>query len=1299
MSESSRDWGALGSQVLFDGAEMRNAIADLDWSKTPLGRAEEWSVALKTTVSVLLANRFPLLLWWGPEYVCIYNGAYRPILGAKHPWALGRPVREVWQEIWPVLQPLIDTPFHGGPATWNDDLFLEINRHGFIEETHFTVAYSPVPDETVPGGIGGVLATVHEITDKVLAERRVAVGRDLAARSVDAKTAQEACELAAAALAVYPKDIPFALLYLVDPDQQTARLVATTGVEAVSQTVPAILPLEGAQVSASPWPLAETMRNQALQTVTGLAPRLGGETPMGPWSEPPHTAVVVPIRSNRFQHPAGFLVAGISPRLALDDPYRDFLKLVSSQISASIGSAREHEEERRRADALAEIDRAKSLFFSNVSHEFRTPLTLMLSPLEEALSDDTPISAASQRERLNTAHSNGLRLLKLVNNLLDFARVEAGSVITAPQPTDLAALTEDLVSVFESAFETAGIELDTAIEQVGMLDVDVDMWEATVLNLVSNALKYTLHGSVRVQLKRRDGAVELAVADTGVGIAVEEQGRVFERFFRSSNEAGRSFEGSGIGLALVSELVKLHGGSIGVDSTPGRGSTFTVSIPARDSSEVKGGDVSRRSNAARPRAFAADAQRWVYHPPTERVSDGGDVGRATVLVVDDNGDMRRYLRSLLEAEWRVRLASTGREALELARRDRPDVVVSDVMMPGIDGLGLVDRLRADDALRDTPVLLLSGRAGPEATVDGLGRGAEDYLAKPFSAGELRARVRGLLEARGRASQTAADALAGRRRAEELAQLSAALQPARTLQAIVDGTFAWLQHVFGAQVVTLSVVEGDQPMLRMYYSGTTVSLPVVARHLRTPLHEHTHSARVVRDGAPRWYEDFDSHAREFPDLAGDLKAGAVEALAVLPLRLASGVPFAALAIGWGRPLHFDAELTATLNSLAIVVAGAAQRGQLAEVEQSAIQRLEDDLLGIDTRATGVIVRARHQGADAAINVGGDWYDAVDLGDGRVAVAVGDVVGSGLDATKTAIRLRGALGLAAFDIQGPSEALTLLDRYAKTVPGAPATTVALALVDPTRAVVSYACAGHPPPILVSPTGDVAYLDEGRSWPLGLDVAQARAQAGQAPFPPGSLLLLYTDGLVERRGESIDVGLGRLLQVVTDHWNLPLRRFKQAVFAHLVGHGARDDVALVAVRGVGACPDLFCDAFAAGRDQQPAARRRLRVWLESTGLSSDDRDDIVLAVGEAVANAIDHGRDGDPSQIVTVELARRASTLIASVGDRGHWEPGLRALLAGRGRGHLIMEALADDVDISLDQGGTVVTLQFAHQEQLV
>src|SRR5689334_8550469 len=199
---------------LQGGGEMGELIRAKNWSSTPIGPVESWSPALRMMVRFLLANRFPLLLWWGPEYVSIYNDPYRPILGQKHPWALGVPVRECWSEIWHVLQPLIDTPYHGGPATWIEDFELEIKRHGFVEETHFTVAYSPVPDETVASGIGGVLATVHEITEKIVGERRVTVLRDLGARVGDAKTAEDACVVAAHTLAAHGKDVPFALIYL-----------------------------------------------------------------------------------------------------------------------------------------------------------------------------------------------------------------------------------------------------------------------------------------------------------------------------------------------------------------------------------------------------------------------------------------------------------------------------------------------------------------------------------------------------------------------------------------------------------------------------------------------------------------------------------------------------------------------------------------------------------------------------------------------------------------------------------------------------------------------------------------------------------------------------------------------------------------------------------------------------------------------------------------------------------------------------------------------------------------------------
>jgi signal transduction histidine kinase/DNA-binding response OmpR family regulator len=745
---------------LAGGGEMGGRIRAFDWAKTPLGPAETWSPALRATLGVMLANRFPLLLWWGPDYISIYNDAYVPILGNKHPNALGLPVRECWSEIWPILEPLIDTPYNGGPSTWIEDFELHLQRLGMPEETHFTVAYSPVPDDTASLGIGGVLATVHEITQKVIGERRVGILRDLGVQAVES-SAEDTCRAAAEILDSHEKDVPFALLYLVDPDGRHARLAAAAGMEPGLDVSPLVARLDPIEPERA-WPLAAVFRGGKTVTVTNLAGRFTS-VPGGPWADPPHCAVVVPIRSNKANELAGMMVAGVSAHRALDDLYRDFYELMASQIGTAIAKARAWDDERKRTQALAEIDRAKTAFFSNVSHEFRTPLTLMLGPLEDLKQEVGRSQSAlsiSQHQQLDLVHRNGMRLLKLTNTLLDFARLEAGRMEAAYEPVDLSAFTAELASVFRSAVEKVGVKLIVDCPPLSEpAFVDREMWEKIVLNLISNAFKFTLEGEIEVSLRQTAGRFELAVRDTGTGIPADEIPKLFERFYRVTGARGRTHEGSGIGLALVEELAKLHHGSVSVESLCGQGSTFTVAIPLGHDhlpAQHIGAKRTQASTALGAGPFVEEALRWL--PDSDARSevriddftaseqaDTPDGDRARILVVDDNADMRDYLRRLLGARYQVEAVADGEAALATIDQRVPDLVLTDIMMPRLDGIGLLARLRADARTKTLPVIFLSARAGEESRIEGLQAGADDYLIKPFSARELAARIRSAIQ--------------------------------------------------------------------------------------------------------------------------------------------------------------------------------------------------------------------------------------------------------------------------------------------------------------------------------------------------------------------------------------------------------------------------------------------------------------------------------------------------------------------------------------------------------------------------
>jgi PAS domain S-box-containing protein len=722
----------------LDGdGEMNVRIRSFDWSLTPLGPISTWSSGLRHALSICLRSRFQLAIYWGPQLILLYNDAERDVLGALHPRALGRPAAESLADIWDVIGPMLHGVLASGQATWSVDQALLINRRGFAEECFFTYSYSPILDES---GVGGVLLVTFETTERVLAERRLRTLHELAAETAKAQSDAEACVRAAGVLDGNRSDLPFSLLYLTERDG-TPRLCASTGVSRA--------------LDLDLWARREVALARQARLIEVVA---GGTTPL------PRAALVLPLVQPEKGAAVGCLVAGVSDFRAPDRAYLGFLELVAGQVATAIVGARALAEERRRAEALASFDAAKTVFFTNVSHEFRTPLTLFLVPLEDVLAQTGTTLAPADRERLTLAHHHALRLRKLVDMLLEFSRIEAGRVQAVCQPTDLAAFTAELASMFRSPIEQAGMRLIVDCPRLRQPAVlDRDMWEKIVLNLLSNAFKFTQAGEIAVSLRQVGQTAELSVRDTGLGIPEGELPRLFERFHQVRGARGRALEGTGIGLALVQELVKLHGGSIRVESACNRGSTFIVAVPLGLVPGPTVEDAARRALLPTPSAagpYVADATRWLRGTtqasagsaaplePKEAAEaacqgqgDQRDIGaKARVLVADDNADMRQYLCRLLQEAYEIEEAADGQAALAAVRRRPPDLVLADVMMPELDGFGLLRELRAGPHTRTVPVVLLSARAGEESRLEGLAAGADDYLVKPFSARELLARV-------------------------------------------------------------------------------------------------------------------------------------------------------------------------------------------------------------------------------------------------------------------------------------------------------------------------------------------------------------------------------------------------------------------------------------------------------------------------------------------------------------------------------------------------------------------------------
>jgi PAS domain S-box-containing protein len=1379
--------------------EVGRDLTAVDWAGTPLGLPESWPQSLQTAVDILLSSRFSMWMAWGPHLTFFCNAAYRRnTLGRKYPWALGRPASEVWAEIWDDIGPRIDTVLATGKATWDEALLLFLERSGYPEESYHTFSYSPLRDDTA--AVVGMLCVVSEDTERVIGERRMATLRDLGSDPSVVRTEQETLDFAARQLDLNRQDLPFTLSYLFGEDGG-ARLAGRTGIAAGHLAAPVAL----AAGDPDPvWPAASLLRGESV--LVDLAGTRFAGLPAGAWSEPPVQALVTPL-AQQGGAPYGFLVAALNRYRPLDEGYRAFAGLVAGHLAAGIASARSYHAQQRRAEELAELDRAKTTFFSNITHEFRTPLTLIVGPVQELrrrLADADP----AVREELEVISRNGLRLGRLVNTLLDFSRIEAGRMRASYEPADIAQVTAELASVFRSAVDRADLAFEVDCPPLAEpVYLDRGMWEKVVLNLLSNALKFTFDGSIRVAARAEDGHALVTVADTGIGIPQREIPWLFERFHRIENTRSRSNEGSGIGLALVQELVQLHGGTITAASTEGMGTTFTIRLPfgldhLPADAIVPASPAATVSATADP--FVQEALRWLPgtalagddSPVHEQITPGSDAdptaqaGRdlpARVLVADDNADMREYLARLLRtAGYQATTVTDGQAAFDAVRADGLDLVISDVMMPRLGGLELVSALRADPRTAAVPVLLLSARAGQEAAVEGLRAGADDYLVKPFSAVELLARVRSNLEMarlRNRESRfrrTLIDSLQegffltdeegtileANHSFMDLVGYSPDGLPFRwphpwlpdpeadpdgwetTTQAFTDygrrgggrytvpvrhrdGQTVWLAcssaslpspdgngrlFVGTARDVTAERLAGQREATLAGFAAALVATGEISEMLTTAAREIAAALHASQVTTALWSSDDNLAVTGWPRLAPDQggSAAVLEALDVVRHQPAASVSVLAGDEGAGvlaaplggtgssaitaefpagRPVSTEVrDLFSVLTShLGQVLAKARDYEQARAVALT----LQHAILAPTELPRGFA--ARYTPAVPPLEVGGDWYDVVPLPGERIGVVVGDCVGRGLPAAAIMGQLRSASQAVLLRAPGPAEAVTDLDTFASRIPGADCTTVFCAIIDPAAGTVTYSCAGHPPPILVTARGEYRLLDQARSLPLGMLYADWRRSQATTTLPRGATLMLYTDGLVERRRQPLDTGIDAAAVTVAEHaQDHPddVADYVMAAMTPVTGYD--DDVAVLIYRHPPA--PLTVQVPADDPSSLALFRARLRQWLSAAGIRRAEATDILIAAGEAAANAVEHATAGRPADAAPVQItldARASHTVIhLTVADTGNWRspPADREQPAPGTRGHgvIFMHALMDDVTIDPSEHGTTVTL---------
>ncbi|KAK8845645.1 hypothetical protein IAR55_006361 [Kwoniella newhampshirensis] len=793
VSSSLMASSVLASRTL----DCKSLLDRTDWTKTSLGPRVNWSPVIETMIEVILRSPTQDALWLGEDFLMLYNDNYAQIVDHPLMWARSARAKEAWGPVWEGVTELIERCLSLGEPCYreNDLLLYRRGLKGHWVEKYHTWSFIPLFD--AEGKPLGLFNPTRDTTEAVVARRRQETMRDLSEQLLTARTSKEYYNGIIEVLEQNPKDVPFLMCYSVQevaqsntvkltlesslgvpPDhpaaprhidialsneQPTRSSFSTKTGPFSSPTLSAISTLSsgGGRVRYSfdqqSWPIAKSISSRQAVVVDDCTRLIKG-FPLRQWEALPESAIVIPISSEASADtPQAVFILGLNIASPLDTVYEDWIHVLRAHLISSLGSVRAAEAAHERQMERDRMETAKTAWFQGAAHDLRSPLTLVAGPLDDVLRTQL---RPDQRSMLSLAQRNLARVQRLVNSLLDFSRIEAGKMSGRFVPLDLGRFVGDLAALFQPAVNRKRIAYRIEIEpHEGLVFVDPTLLETVVTNLISNALKYTERGAISVALSYYETFADIAITDSGIGIPTAELSAVTDRFHRATTALSRGTEGTGIGLALAKEIVRLHGGDLLIisqtaeESGGPHGSTFTARIPLVER-DVSTDQLTRNDFGLYGKAVVDEAMHWFQPSDYESESVGSELNGSTssrsegflfersdvLLLVDDNNDMRNYVKSIFKPYCQVIEAVNGQQALELARKTPPDLILSDLMMPKMNGQELLAAIRQDPITRFVPMVLLSAATDDELRLAAFVEGVEDFMLKPFKPKELLARV-------------------------------------------------------------------------------------------------------------------------------------------------------------------------------------------------------------------------------------------------------------------------------------------------------------------------------------------------------------------------------------------------------------------------------------------------------------------------------------------------------------------------------------------------------------------------------